>query len=151
MLRAAYLFIGVGLVVVKWPQLPEAHTLPLYEGVTLCLLTAMSLLAFVGLLRPLGMLPVLVFETAWKVLWLGLVALPKAVSGTLDADSTAVAFNCSFVVLVIVLITKFLAGAWSYQFGFPWGGPPYGDDPVDQEWIRQGMQYYACKSRSGGL
>jgi len=103
MLRAAYLFIGVGLVVVKWPQLPEAHTLPLYEGVTLCLLTAMSLLAFVGLLRPLGMLPVLVFETAWKVLWLGLVALPKAVSGTLDADSTAVAFNCSFVVLVIVL------------------------------------------------
>jgi hypothetical protein len=41
-MRAGYLFMGLGLAVVKWPLLPGAHTLPLYEGVTLCLLTAMS-------------------------------------------------------------------------------------------------------------
>ena len=40
--------MGVGLALVKWPLLPDAHTMPLYEGVTLCLLTAMSLLALVG-------------------------------------------------------------------------------------------------------
>lgn len=44
-MRAGYLFLGVGLALVKWPQLPDAHSLPLYQGVTLCLLTAMSLLA----------------------------------------------------------------------------------------------------------
>jgi hypothetical protein len=103
MLRAAYLFIGLGLAIVKWPLLPDAHTLPLYESVTLCLLTAMSLLAFAGLLRPLRMLPLLVFETTWKLLWLGLVALPNAVAGDLDSDSTTVTVNCSLVVLVIAL------------------------------------------------
>jgi hypothetical protein len=46
LMRAGYLFMGVGLVLVKWPLLPGADMLPLYEAVTLCLLTAMSLLAF---------------------------------------------------------------------------------------------------------
>lgn len=30
-----YPLIGVGLALVKWPLLPEANALPLYEGVTL--------------------------------------------------------------------------------------------------------------------
>ena len=66
LMRAGYLLMGVGLALVKWPLLPEAHSLPLYEGVTLCLLTAMSLLAFVGLLRPVRLLPVLLFESGWE-------------------------------------------------------------------------------------
>ena len=49
LMRAGYLLMGVGLALVKWPLLPDAATLPLYEGVTLCVLTAMSLLAFLGL------------------------------------------------------------------------------------------------------
>ena len=76
-MRAGYLLMGVGLVLVKWPLLPDAHTLPLYEGVTLCLLTAMSLLAFVGLRHPVKLLPVLLFESAWKLLWLALVGAPQ--------------------------------------------------------------------------
>jgi hypothetical protein len=48
LLRACYLLMGVGLALVKWPLLPDVASLPLYEGVTLCLLTAMSLLAFLG-------------------------------------------------------------------------------------------------------
>jgi hypothetical protein len=64
MLRAGYLFMGVGLALVKWPKLLEAQVLPPYEGVTLCLLTAMSLLAFLGLLQPARLLPLLLFETA---------------------------------------------------------------------------------------
>ena len=46
LMRAGYALMGIGLVLVKWPLLPEAHTLPLHESVTVCLLTAMSLLAF---------------------------------------------------------------------------------------------------------
>jgi hypothetical protein len=41
-MRGGYLLMGVGLAVVKWPLLPGASDLPLFEGVTLCLLTAMS-------------------------------------------------------------------------------------------------------------
>jgi hypothetical protein len=66
-MRGGYLLMGVGLALVRWPKLPGAHNLPVYEGVTLCLLTAMSLLAFLGLRHPVKMLPVLLFEAAWKL------------------------------------------------------------------------------------
>ena len=103
LMRGGYLFVGAGLAVVKWPLLPKAHTMPLYEGVTLCLLTAMSLLFLIGAFRPLQLLPVLVLETIWKVLWLSIVALPRAANGRLNDAATDVAFNCSLVVLVIAV------------------------------------------------
>jgi hypothetical protein len=103
LMRAGYLLMGVGLVVVKWPLLPGADALPLYEGVTLCLLTAMSVLAFLGLRHPVKLLPVLLFEVIWKHLWLSLVALPKAAVGDLDAATTEVLVNCSLIVFIIAV------------------------------------------------
>ena len=108
LMRAGFLFMGVGLALVKWPLLPDAHALPLYEGVTLSLLTAMSLLAVLGVRHPVKLLPLLLFESAWKLLWLSLFALPKAVSGDLNAATTEVAVNCTFVVVVLAVIP------WSY-------------------------------------
>jgi hypothetical protein len=104
LLRGGYLLMGVGLALVKWPLLPSAHTLPLYEGVTLCLLTAMSLLAFLGLLRPVKLLPLLLFESVWKLLWLAVVALPRAATGTCDAATADIAVNCSLVVVILAVI-----------------------------------------------
>jgi hypothetical protein len=120
-MRGGYLLMGIGLVLVKWPQLPDAHTLPLYESVTLCLLTAMSLLAFLGVRYPVKLLPVLLFETAWKLLWLGLVALPQSRDGGLDQATSEVAVNCSLVVVIIAVIPW--RDAWSRFVtapGDPW-------------------------------
>ena len=108
LMRAGYLLTGVGLAVVKWPLLPTVHTLPLYEGVTLCLLTALSLLAFLGLRYPVRLVPLLLFESAWKLLWLTLVALPAAADGTLDPATSDIAVNCSLVVLILAVTP------WSY-------------------------------------
>jgi hypothetical protein len=104
LMRGGYLLMGVGLALVKWPLLPAAHNLPLYEGVTLCLLTAMSLLAFLGLRHPVKLLPLLLFESVWKLLWLALVALPKAAEGDLDAATSDTVFSCSLVVLILAVI-----------------------------------------------
>ena len=104
LMRAGYLLMGVGLALVKWPLLPDAASLPLYEGVTLCLLTAMSLLAFLGLRHPVKLLPLLLFESAWKLLWLSLVALPKAITGNLDAATTETVVSCSLVVVILAVI-----------------------------------------------
>ena len=103
LMRAGYLLMGVGLALVKWPLLADADALPLYEGVTLCLLTAMSFLAFLGLRYPVRLLPVLLFESAWKLLWLTLVALPTAMAGDLDAATTETLFNCSLVVVILAV------------------------------------------------
>lgn len=104
LMRAGYLMMAVGLAVVKWPLLADAASLPPFEGVTLCLLTAMSLLALLGLRYPTKLLPILVFEAAWKALWLGLVALPTALSGDLTPKMTEIAVNCSLIVVIIAVI-----------------------------------------------
>jgi hypothetical protein len=103
-MRGGYLLMGVGLALVKWPKLAGAHNLPLYEGVTLCLLTVMSLLAFLGLRYPVKMLPVLLFEAAWKLLWFGAVALPRALDRGLHGGFSTVAVNCSLSVVIIAVI-----------------------------------------------
>lgn len=103
LMRGGYLLMGLGLALVKWPLLPDVATLSLYEGVTVCMLTAMSLLALLGLRYPVRMVPVLLFESAWKLLWLGLVALPKAIGGNLDPATTEVLVNCSLVVVIFAV------------------------------------------------
>jgi hypothetical protein len=103
LMRVGYLLMGVGLAVVKWPLLAQAREMPLYEGVTLCLLVAMSLLALLGLRYPVRLLPVLLFETTWKLLWLGLVALPHGMIGDVDAAEAQVIVNCSLIVVVIAV------------------------------------------------
>jgi hypothetical protein len=67
----------IGLALVKWPLLPERH--------------------------PIKLLPVLLFESAWKLLWLSLVALPKAIAGDLDAATTETVISCSLVVFILVV------------------------------------------------
>ena len=42
----------------------------------LCILIAMSVLALLGLRYPQRMLPVLLFEVAWKMIWLAAVVVP---------------------------------------------------------------------------
>jgi hypothetical protein len=104
LMRAGYLLMGVGLALVKWPLLIDAASLPLYEGVTLCLLTAMSVLAFLGVRYPVKLLPVLLFESVWKLLWLALVALPRATTGDLDPATTETVVSCSLVVVILAVI-----------------------------------------------
>ncbi len=108
MMRGGYLLMGLGLAFVKWPLLPNADSLPVFEGVVACVLTAMSLLALLGLRYPVKLLPVLLFESAWKLIWLAAVALPKAVSGNLDAATEEVLISCSLVVVVLAVTP------WSY-------------------------------------
>jgi putative RNase toxin 44 of polymorphic toxin system len=37
---------------------------------------------------------------------------------------------------------------WKPKYGEATGGPPYGDDPRDQEQIRKGIRYYKCRFAS---
>ena len=74
------------------------------EGVVACLLTAMSLLAFLGLRYPVRMLPILLFELTWKVIWIAAVAIPHLVSHDLNAAAHQVLFSCSFVVVILAVV-----------------------------------------------
>jgi len=66
-LRATYLLLVVGLGAMMLPPL-LSHP-PMARGVIPSLLGALWLLAFLGLRYPLRMLPLLLFEFAWKTMW----------------------------------------------------------------------------------
>ena len=104
-MRVGYAFMGVGLAVVKWPLVIDYdQSTPLFEGVVAVLLTAMSLLAFLGLRYPVRLLPILLFECLWKVIWLGVVALPALTAGSVDQALSKLIVNCSLVVIILAVV-----------------------------------------------
>jgi hypothetical protein len=121
-MRIGYLVMGVGLAATKWPSLVHRdQPWPLWEGVSTYILVAMGLLALLGLRHPLKMLPILVFESVWKVLWLTAVARPQWSAGKLDPATSKVASSCLWVVIILAVTP------WRYVFaqnvtarGEPW-------------------------------
>jgi hypothetical protein len=121
LMRAGYLFIGVGLALVKWPLLTDAAGLPLYEGVTLCMLVTLSLLALLGVRYPIQMLPVLLFESAWKLLWFALVALPNCLQGDVDAATREVMVTSSLVIVVLAVVPwRYVWRTYRHAPADPW-------------------------------
>jgi hypothetical protein len=74
------------------------------EGVVNCMLVAMSLLALIGLRYPVKMMPLLLFETAWKLTWLTVVALPLRIGGPLDHANLNMTIDLLYVVIIIAVI-----------------------------------------------
>jgi hypothetical protein len=104
-LRFGYLVIGFGLALTQWAGVVRDHdSWPLMEGVVDCLLVAMSLLAFLGVRYPVQMLPLLLFESLWKLIWLGVVALPQWINHQMDAATRDIANACLWVVIVLAVI-----------------------------------------------
>lgn len=108
-LRACYALIAFGLGFFMWPSILH-HDQPwgLMQGVVKAMLGALSLLCLLGLRYPLQMLPLLLFEMAWKVLWLGLVALPAWLNHQLDGDTLETFYEC------VPILAFFLVIPWRY-------------------------------------
>lgn len=110
-MRIGYAVMGIGIAVRNWPLfINRDEPWPLYEGVTKYMLVAMGLLALLGLRYPMKMLPILLFETAWKLLWLGGIAVPLWLGDGMDARTSEVAGSVLFVVIILAVIP------WRYVF-----------------------------------
>jgi hypothetical protein len=122
LLRAMYLFIVAGFGVFIWPGILR-HQGPwdLMQSVVNCMLIAFWTLAILGLRYPLQMLPVLLWEFVWKMLWLLAVGLPAWRSGTMSEAMQANAFACAFALLIpLVLPWRYLAAHYLRKAGDPW-------------------------------
>jgi hypothetical protein len=121
LLRVGYLVMGVALAVIKWPLLFTHEHWGLAEGTKECMLIAMSVLALLGIRYPQRMLPILLFEVSWKLLWLGVVALPLWLDNQLEGATRTQAGAVLWVVMIIAVIP------WRHVFsqyvlapGEPW-------------------------------
>lgn len=109
-LRATYLLLVVGLFFDQWiPLIQHPDTWGQMRGVVACLLCAISLLSLLGLRYPLAMLPLLLFELAWKVIWMLAIAMPLCKGKGLDANFKETAFACGMGVIVVAVVMP-----WSY-------------------------------------
>jgi hypothetical protein len=122
LLRLGYLVIAVGLAATKWPLIINHDgPWPLFEGVETCMLVALSLLWFLGLRYPIKMLPILLFEIGWKIIWLSVIAVPLLTADHIDPATLNVLYACLWIVIPLAVIP------WRYVFrqyvikqGDPW-------------------------------
>ncbi|MBD1582002.1 hypothetical protein [Pseudoalteromonas sp. S16_S37] len=72
---------------------------------------AFSLFALIGIFKPVKMMPILLLEITYKLIWLILVALPLYNNGSLSDESTdGMLFPFILVILPIIAIP------WGYVF-----------------------------------
>jgi len=81
------------------------------NAVAWCVWTAFATLAGLGIIHPLKMLPILLLEIFYKVLWLILVAYPLWSKGKL-AGSPAEGITSAFLWVILPII----AVPWAYVF-----------------------------------
>lgn len=104
-LRAYYALMGVGTMVVFWPDLiSHSDDFGINAGAQYSLLGALSPLALVGLRYPLKMLPVIIYEFLWKTLWFLFVVAPLWSHGRMTDDVWANVFACSVAIVLTPVV-----------------------------------------------
>jgi hypothetical protein len=109
LLRATYLLLVVGLGAMIVP--PLINHAPMTRGVIPSLLGGVWLLAFIGLKYPLQMLPLLMFEFAWKTIWLLAFGLPQWSAGQMPPNFTEDFQNIAFGVILMPIVIP-----WGYVY-----------------------------------
>ena len=112
LLRAMYLLIAAGMGLTIWPLIispPEMATDS--KTVVRAFLGALTLLCVLGIRYPLRMLPLLIFELLWKLIWVVAFALPLWLTDSLDANGQETLFACMMGVILVPLVLP-----WGYLY-----------------------------------
>ncbi len=87
-----------------------------------CMWTAFSTLSFFGIFQPLKMLPLILFEIIFKLLWLTIVAFPLWRTGQLDSSPAEDLANAFIWVILAIVATPwkyvydtYLSNFWSFS------------------------------------
>lgn len=111
LLRACYLLMVVGIAWQFWPKLfGEVVFMPAGESAAIAMLSILGLLSIAGCFAPLRMLPVMLVEIGWKVIWTASVALPRWQAGTMDPGVIGTLLACAFAVPFLIIVP------WGYVF-----------------------------------
>ena len=110
LLRALFLLIALGQGSQTWPGILH-HTRPLefWHGVALSFLGALTLLSLLGVRYPVRMLPLLIFEFAWKLIWVLVIWLRLWLAHGVDPDTADNAFSIFMGVVLVPLVLP-----WGY-------------------------------------
>ena len=121
-MRFMYLVMAAGIGLTIWPLiLGHGPDVPRMTGVAWALLGTIGLLALLGLRYPLRMLPLLLVELTWKIVWLAAFALPRWLDGTLDQAIRTTIFETSLgAVLLLVIPWRYVWANYVVRPSDPW-------------------------------
>jgi|SRR3954452_6147032 hypothetical protein len=109
-LRVLFALIAVAQGALQLPLFFNHPHWTVMSGAAHSFLLALSLLSFVGIRYPLQMLPLMIYELLWKMIWLLGIWLPLWLAGQVDADTRQSFFEIAPIVVVIPFIP------WGYVF-----------------------------------
>lgn len=121
-LRFCYLILAVGLGLYMWPSvLCHTPNFAAVHGIQCSLLAGLGLTAVLGLRYPVQMIPLLLFELAWKTIYLLAFALPLWFAHQVTAAAAADIQACLMVIIFIPLIPwRYVARHYIMQPGNRW-------------------------------
>lgn len=122
-LRALYLLIALGMGVQIWPLIVNhPANVEQMRGVARAFFGALTLLCLVGARYPVKMLPLMLFEFVWKVIWVASFGIPLWLTHQLDSDTAETMKACLMGVVLVPLVIP-----WGYVIrhyirapGEPW-------------------------------
>ena len=104
-MRAMYFMIFLFLSTQTWPGVIDHATRWSHmQGVGFVLLAALAPLALLGVLHPLKMVPLLMFELVWKSIWLVAIGLPLRSANALNADMAETFKACAIGVVLLIAV-----------------------------------------------
>jgi hypothetical protein len=109
-LRVLYALIGLVQGSQTWAAILH-HTKPwtMWHGVSIALLGAFTALCLLGIRYPVKMLPLMIFELLWKLLWVLAAWLPLYLAHSVDADTADQFFPIALGVVLVPLVLP-----WGY-------------------------------------
>lgn len=109
-LRVLYAILGAAQGTIQTQAFLHHPHWTLSQGAVHCFLLALALLSLVGIRYPLAMLPLMIYELLWKMIWLGCIALPLWLANQFDADTRQAFPEIAPIVIIIPLLP------WGYIF-----------------------------------
>lgn len=110
-MRLGYVVLAGGLGYTIWPALIHHQDWSSSREAASCLLAALSVVAVFGIRYPLQMLPVLLFELAWKAIWLIAIALPRWLAHQMDISTWQMVMTCLAAMVICPIMIP-----WPYFF-----------------------------------
>jgi hypothetical protein len=104
-IRFLFLLIAVIMGSVVWQQLLfDSADWDLMRGLAKSMLAALALMSLLGVRYPLQMLPLMLYEIAWKTIWIVLIAGRAWMAGKWNADIEGLFYDCIGIVIAYFIV-----------------------------------------------
>ncbi|MBL0116135.1 MAG: hypothetical protein IPP45_12455 [Sphingomonadales bacterium] len=104
-MRFLFLLMAFVMGSFVWSQLLfESADWPVMRGLAKSMLAALALMSLIGVRYPLQMLPLMLYEIAWKTIWLTLIAGRAWMAGKWTPDIESLFTDCIGIVIAYFIV-----------------------------------------------